>query len=69
MSEDAPQENADSVLRYAHLLLADHLISTLYTISFGISWYVDNPHDGQRIANSEAQKEVSLCIAWPEYDS
>ena len=43
---------------YAHLYLLDHAISTLYTVYFGVVWYVYNPHDGRRDATSQARKEL-----------
>ncbi|KAL7009873.1 hypothetical protein EMMF5_000781 [Cystobasidiomycetes sp. EMM_F5] len=52
------QEHPDKVLAYAHIYLADHIVSTLYTVYFGVNWYVYTPHDGRRVANSEAQKEI-----------
>lgn len=52
------QENPAKVLTYAHFYLIDHLISTLYIVFFGVTWYVYTPHDGRRIANSAAQKEI-----------
>ncbi|CAH7689659.1 Inositolphosphorylceramide synthase subunit Kei1-domain-containing protein [Phakopsora pachyrhizi] len=52
------EENPRKAMIYAHYLLIDQLISTLYTIIFGIGWYIQNPHDGRRIANSDAQKNM-----------
>ncbi|KAH9822452.1 Inositolphosphorylceramide synthase subunit Kei1-domain-containing protein [Melampsora americana] len=52
------EENARKTLVYAHSLLLDHLISTVYTVWFGLSWYFDNPHDGRRIAHGDAQKNM-----------
>jgi hypothetical protein len=52
------QENTAKVLTYAHFYFIDHLISTLYTVYFAISWYVYTPHDGRRVANSAAQKAI-----------
>lgn len=52
------QENPSKVLTYAHFYLIDHLISTLYIVFFGVTWYSYTPHDGRRIANSAAQKEI-----------
>lgn len=46
------------MLVYAHLYLIDHVVATLSTLYFGVQWYVYNPHDGKRIANSAAQKEI-----------
>lgn len=52
------QENPAKVLTYAHFYLIDHLISTLYIVFFGVTWYVYTPHDGRRVANSDAQKAI-----------
>lgn len=50
---------------YAHCFFADHVVSTLYTVAFGVAWYIFDPHDGRRVANSEAQQDVrdrSSCV-------
>ncbi|KAM0748757.1 DUF1753-domain-containing protein [Meredithblackwellia eburnea MCA 4105] len=52
------EENGPKTLLYAHLFAIDHLISTAYTALFGVIWYIYVPHDGERVANSEAQKEM-----------
>ncbi|GAA5987497.1 hypothetical protein JCM10908_001978 [Rhodotorula pacifica] len=52
------EENGDKTLRYAHLFAIDHLVGTVYTTFFAVVWYVYVPHDGKRIANSEAQKAM-----------
>lgn len=36
----------------------DHFISTSYTVLFGVNWWYFTAHDGQRIANSEAQQSI-----------
>lgn len=51
-------ENPSKVLTYAHLYLIDHIISTLYMVFFGVTWYRYTPHDGRRVANSDAQKAI-----------
>lgn len=43
---------------YAHLFALDHLVTTAYTTLFAVVWYVYVPHDGRRVANSIAQKEM-----------
>jgi len=52
------QEDAPKVLLYAHLYTIDHLINSLYTLYFGVQWYKYTPHDGRRVANSDAQKDI-----------
>ncbi|EGG02536.1 uncharacterized protein MELLADRAFT_117555 [Melampsora larici-populina 98AG31] len=52
------EENARKTFIYANSLLVDHLLSTVYTVWFGLSWYFDNPHDGRRIAHGDAQKNM-----------
>ena len=52
------QENGHKTLVYAHLFAIDHLISTVYTAFFAVLWYAYIPHDGERVANSEAQKAM-----------
>jgi len=52
------EEDPRKTLYFAHLYFVDHILSTMWTIFFGVLWWVYNPHDGQRIANSEAQKKM-----------
>ncbi|GAA5864807.1 hypothetical protein JCM8547_009238 [Rhodosporidiobolus lusitaniae] len=51
-------ENGPSTLLYAHLFALDHLLSTLWTAFFAVVWYAWVPHDGRRVANSDAQKAM-----------
>ena len=37
----------------------DHIVSTLWTVYFGVAWWSFTAHDGKRISNSPAQEEVS----------
>ncbi|CAD6573823.1 MAG: hypothetical protein CYPHOPRED_005217 [Cyphobasidiales sp. Tagirdzhanova-0007] len=52
------QEHPPKSLLYAHLYGLDHVVSTLYTLYFGVQWYVYFPHDGRHPANSAARKEL-----------
>lgn len=52
------QEVASTSFLYAHLYALDHFISTAYTVLFAVDWWVFEPHDGQRIANSAAQQNI-----------
>ncbi|KAF8328368.1 uncharacterized protein EI90DRAFT_3017681 [Cantharellus anzutake] len=52
------QEDAKRTFYFAHAFLADHLLNTIWTLFFAVAWWYWNPHDGKRIANSAAQKEV-----------
>lgn len=52
------QEHPASTLTYAHLFALDHVINTLYIAFFAVDWYLYVPHDGRRVANSEAQKQM-----------
>lgn len=52
------EEDPRKTLYFAHLYFVDHILSTMWTVFFGVLWWVYNPHDGQRIANSEAQKNM-----------
>ena len=63
------QENPANSLFYAHLYGLDHVVSTLYTIYFGVQWYIYNPHDGQRVANSAAQKAMKDFVHTGESES
>ena len=36
----------------------DHLINTAFISFFAVLWYFDVPHDGRRVANSDAQREL-----------
>lgn len=52
------QENGPKTLLYAHIFALDHLLGTLYTTFFAVVWYAWVPHDGRRVANSDAQKAM-----------
>lgn len=52
------EEDAKRTFYFAHIFLADHLLNTIWTVFFAVSWWYYNPHDGQRIANSDAQKDM-----------
>ncbi|CEQ41222.1 SPOSA6832_02912 [Sporobolomyces salmonicolor] len=52
------EENGPKTLIYAHLFAIDHLVGTLWTSLFAVIWYVYVPHDGRRVANSDAQKAM-----------
>ena len=52
------QENPKYTLYFAHLFFADHILSTAWTVFFGVVWWVYTPHDGRRQANSAAQEEM-----------
>jgi len=54
----AREEHPASTLTYAHLFALDHVINTLYIAFFAVDWYLYVPHDGRRVANSEAQKQM-----------
>ncbi|CEH16821.1 Protein of unknown function DUF1753, Golgi [Ceraceosorus bombacis] len=41
-------ENACKTLRFAHLFLADHLVSSFWTLHFAMHWYTLQPHDGSK---------------------
>ncbi|KAF4610755.1 hypothetical protein D9613_006899 [Agrocybe pediades] len=51
-------EDPKKTLYFAHLFFADHIFSTSWTIFFAVGWWIWNPHDGQRQANSAAQQAV-----------
>jgi len=53
------EEDSRRTLYFAHVFSADHLLNTIWTAFFAVSWWVYNPHDGERIANSDAQKAVA----------
>jgi len=52
------EEDPRRTLYFAYLFVGDHLINTIWTVIFAVLWWVYNPHDGKRIANSEAQKDI-----------
>lgn len=43
----------------AHIYFMDHVVSTLWTVFFGVAWWSFTAHDGKRITNSPAQEEVA----------
>jgi len=51
-------EDAKKTFYFAHLFIADHIFSTSWTIFFAVGWWLWNPHDGRRQANSAAQEDV-----------
>lgn len=53
------QEDPDRTLIMAHIYLMDHVVSTLWTVFFGVAWWSFTAHDGKRISNSPAQEEVT----------
>ncbi|PPQ91484.1 hypothetical protein CVT25_013741 [Psilocybe cyanescens] len=52
------REDPKKTLYFAHLFFADHIFSTSWTVFFAVGWWLWNPHDGQRQANSDAQKKM-----------
>ncbi|KAG9223812.1 hypothetical protein CCMSSC00406_0004847 [Pleurotus cornucopiae] len=52
------QEDAKNTLYFAHFFFIDHIFSTIWTVFFAVAWWIYTPHDGRRIANSEAQKKM-----------
>lgn len=51
------QEHGPHTLLYAHLFALDHLVSTCFTLLFGVLWW-SLPHDGEQKANSAAQEAM-----------
>lgn len=52
------REDPKRVLYFAHMFFLDHLFSTVWTVFFAVMWWVYIPHDGRRVANSDAQREM-----------
>jgi len=52
------QEDPKRVLYFAHMFFLDHLFSTCWTVFFGVVWWVYTPHDGKRVAHSDAQRDM-----------
>lgn len=48
-------EDAQKTVRFAHIFLADHMISTAWTLYFGLDWFLYNKHDGQKPPLNEYQ--------------
>jgi len=51
-------ENQKEVFYFAHAFICDHLLSTLWLAYFSVNWWVYTVHDGERVVNSDAQKEL-----------
>ncbi|KAJ6544726.1 Inositolphosphorylceramide synthase subunit Kei1-domain-containing protein [Mycena sp. CBHHK59/15] len=51
-------EDARQTLYFAHLFCADYILSTAWTVFFGVTWWWHTPHDGARQANSPAQLDM-----------
>lgn len=56
------QEQAGSVLRYAHIFILDQMISTGWTFLFALWWFVYATHDGKPISNSSHQAGLMKLI-------
>ena len=55
-------EDSSKVMRYSHLFLADHMLSTAWTLYFGLAWFLFNPHDGQKPPLNEYQEGLMGLI-------
>jgi hypothetical protein len=53
------QEDSKRALYFAHLFAADHILSTAWTVYFGLVWWVYTPHDGAHAINSPAQRQLA----------
>ncbi|KAF8637588.1 hypothetical protein AX17_002657 [Amanita inopinata Kibby_2008] len=51
-------EDARQSLYFAHFFFADHIFSTTWTVFFAVDWWIYQPHDGRRQANSPAQQQM-----------
>ncbi|EIM86854.1 DUF1753-domain-containing protein [Stereum hirsutum FP-91666 SS1] len=52
------EEDPKRTLYFAHLFAADHVLSTAWTVFFGVTWWIYTPHDGRRVSNSAAQQAL-----------
>jgi hypothetical protein len=66
---DTPQETSYKTLIVAHLYALDHVIlQVFHYIFFYTYWYI-NSHDGKRLLNSQAQKDiVELAVSRHEVE-
>lgn len=55
-------EDTNKVMRFAHLFLADHMLSTTWTLYFGMAWFLYNPHDGEKPPLNEYQRGLMGLI-------
>ncbi|KAJ3517763.1 hypothetical protein NLJ89_g310 [Agrocybe chaxingu] len=51
-------EDAKKTFYFAHLFFIDHIFSTSWTLFFALDWWLWQPHDGRRQANSAAQQAM-----------
>ncbi|TEB36674.1 DUF1753-domain-containing protein [Coprinellus micaceus] len=51
-------EDSKQTLYFAHLFFADHVVSTAWTVFFGLVWWLWTSHEGERQANSPAQQDM-----------
>ncbi|KAF7340251.1 Nucleoporin-interacting protein [Mycena venus] len=51
-------EDAQQTFYFAHLFIADYVLSTSWTVYFAVKWWWYTPHDGARQANSQAQEDL-----------
>lgn len=54
----AHRKTPKRTLYFAHLFAADHILSTAWTVFFGVTWWIYTPHDGRRVSNSAAQQSL-----------
>lgn len=56
------EEQPSRVLRYAHIFILDHMISTAWTMIFALWWYTSASHDGRPASNSMHQAGLMSLI-------
>lgn len=55
-------EKHEAALRYAHVYMLDHMVSTGWTMLFALWWYCYAPHDGRRVSNSDHQAGLMSLV-------
>lgn len=55
-------EDAQRVMKFAHVFLADHLLSSTWTLYFALDWYLYRKHDGEKPKLNEYQSGLMGLI-------
>lgn len=55
-------EDSQRVIKFAHLFLADHMLSSTWTLYFALDWFLYMKHDGERPKLNEYQEGLMGLI-------
>jgi hypothetical protein len=55
-------EDTHRVMKFSHVFLADHLLSSTWTLYFGLDWFLYMKHDGEKPKLNEYQEGLMGLI-------